>query len=213
MKIRHTLAVAAAALVLATTTAAYAAGPPYTVAVGGSTTGTQAIAFASSGAVQIAWRTNAGTRIAFNCTSVSGSGVLAKGVGVNPVAVVTSTTWIGCRAPGGASTITQNGTWSLAGTGSNATSGTETIAGLLGNVSFGYSWTPSSICSFTVSGSLDTTFNEATQTLQIDESGFSGDAVLSSVSGCLGQAQNGNPFDLVTNLVVSSGGAGAINLS
>ena len=213
MKLRHMLALAIASLVLATTTAAHAAGPPYTVAIGGSTTGTQAMTFTSTGSVQIAWRTNAGTRIAFNCTSVSGNGAVAKGVGVNPVAAITSTTWIGCRAPGGPSTITQNGTWSLAGTGSNATPGTETIAGQLGNVSFGYSWTPSSICSFTVSGSLDTTFNEATQTLQVNETGFTGKATLSNVQECLGQAQNGNPFNLVADLNVSTDGAGAINLS
>lgn len=114
---------------------------------------------------------------------------------------------------GGPAVLEQNGAWNLTGTGANATAGTETIAGHAGNVSFGFATTPATICSFTVSGKLSNTFNEATQTLKISETGYTGNAVLSNVSGCLGQVQNGNPFNLVTSLSVSTGGAGAINLS
>lgn len=214
MRIRRILALATASLVLATTTAAHAAGPPYTVAVGGSTTGTQAITFASSGAVQFSTRNNAGTVINMNCTSLSGSATVTKGAGVNPLWSITSTTWNGCRAPGGPVGLTQIGTWNLSGTGSNATSGTETIAGYIGNLTMGVVWSPpTSICSYTVTGQLNGSFNEATQTLNINETGYTGNATLSGVSGCLGQLQNGNAMNFVTSLVVSTGGAGAINLS
>ena len=214
MRIRHILALATASLALATTTAAHAAGPPYTVAIGGSTTGTQVMTFTSTGTVQLSWKNDAGTILNMNCTSISGSATVAKGVGVNPFGSITSTTWTGCRMVLGAATFTQNGVWTLAGSGGNATSGTETIAGEFGNFSLGIALTAApSICSFTVSGKLSNTFNEATQTLQINETGYTGNAVLSNVGPCVGQAQNGNPFNMIATFNVSTGGAGNINLS
>ena len=216
MKVQHALVGLTVALVLGTVTAAHAAGPPYTVAVGGSTTGMQAITFTSSGAVTFAIKNNAGTVVNMNCTEISGTGTVMKGVGVNPIASITSTTWTGCRFPWfGALNVIQNVSSNIAGTGATATAGTsDSVTGHFGNVNFGWvaASSPAS-CSFTVSGKLDMAFNEATQQILINETGYSGDAVLSNVGPCAGQVQAGNPFDMVAKLNVSTGGAGAINLS
>ena len=214
MKVRHALALVSAALVLATTAAAHAAGPPYTVAVGGSATGTQAITFASSGTVQFSVKNNAGTVLNLNCSSVTGNATVTKGVGVNPIAAITSTTWTGCRIPGMPFTVTQGGVWDLAGTGSNATAGTETIGTQIPSVALGFAVTANpAVCSFTVTGHLDGSFNEATQQLLVSETGYSGDLALSNVGPCLGQMQSGNAANMIFSANVSTGGAGAINLS
>ena len=214
MKLRHLVAGVATVGVVALSGPAFAAGPPYTVAVGGSTSGTQAVTATSTGTVQFSAKNNAGTIVNMNCTSVTGSGVVQKGTSVNPVATITSTTWTGCRIPGGAATVTQNGTWNITGTGSNATAGTETIAGYVGNADASVALTASpAICSFTVTGQADGTFNEATQQLVISETGYSGDLTLSGVGPCLSQLQSGNPANMLTTLNISTGGAGSIDLS
>lgn len=214
MKLRHLVAGVATVGVVALSGPAFAAGPPYTVAVGGSTSGTQAVTAASSGSVQFSARNNAGTVINMNCTSVSGNGTVTKGTGLTQVATITSTTWTGCRVPGGPANVTQTGIWNITGTGSTATAAaTDTVAGYVGNVNAGVATSPSTICSFTVTGQANGSFNEATQTLNVNETGYTGNLTLSGVSGCLGQLQNGNPANFVSNLVISTGGAGAINLS
>lgn len=213
MKLRHLVAGVATVGVVALSGPAFAAGPPYTVAVGGSTSGTQAVTAASSGTVQFSARNNAGTVINMNCTSVSGNGTVTKGSGLTQVATIDSTTWTGCRVPGGPANVTQSGTWNITGTGSNATAGTETIAGYVGNVTAGVATTPSTICSFTVTGQANGAFSESAQQLQVSETGYTGNLTLSGVSGCLGQLQNGNPANFVANLNINTGGAGAINLS
>ena len=213
MKLRHLAAGAAAASLVGLSGPAIAAGPPYTVAVGGSTSGTQAVTAVSSGTVQFSARNSAGTIINGNCTSVSGNGTVTKGTGLTQVATIDSMTWTGCRTPFGPVAVAQSGTWVVNGTGSNATAGTETIAGYVGNVTAGVATTPSTICSFTVTGQASASFDEATQTLKISETGYTGNLTLSGVSGCLGQLQNGNPANFVANLNINTGGAGAINLS
>jgi hypothetical protein len=215
MKLRHLVAGAATVGLVALSGPAFAAGPPYTVAVGGSTSGTQAVTATSTGTVQFTARNNSGVIINMNCTSVSGNGTVTKGTGLTQVATITSTTWVGCRIPGGPATVTQNGIWNLTGTGSTATAGTsDTVAGYVGNANASVALTSSpALCSFTVTGQADGTFNEATQQLVINETGYSGDLTLSSVGPCLGQLQNGNPANMITTLNISTGGAGAINLS
>lgn len=213
MKLRHLVAGAATLGLVALSGPAFAAGPPYTVTVGGATSGTFSVSAASSGPVVFTAKNNAGTVVNMNCTAVSGTGSVVAGTNKNPVATITSTTWTGCRIPGGAATVTQAGTWNISGTGSNATAGTETIAGNVNNVTAGVALTASpSVCSFTVTGQADGAFNEATQQLVINETGYSGDLVLSGVGPCLGQLQSGNFADMQATLNVSSSG-GAINLS
>lgn len=214
MKIRHIAAGVAAAAVITVSSPAFAAGPPYTVSVGGSSAaGTHAITAASAGNVQFSARNNAGTVVNMNCTSVRGAGAATSGTGVNPVATITSTTWTGCSIPGGAATVTQSGTWNVTGTGTNATTGNETIAGNVGNVTAGIQTTANpNVCRFTVTGAPRGSFNEATQQLVVSETGYTGNLVLSNVVGCLGQLQNGNPANFATTLTVTSPD-GAINLS
>lgn len=214
MKFKHLAAGAAAAAIVAVSSPAFAAGPPYTVSVGGSSAaGTHTISAASTGTITFSARNSSGTIINMNCTSVSGSGTASSGTGLTQVASIGSTTWTGCTIPGGAATITQSGTWSVNGTGSNATTGNETIAGNVGNVTAGVATTANpAVCSFRVTGTARGSFNEATQQLVVSETGYTGNLTLSNVSGCLGRLQNGNPANFGATLNVTSPD-GAINLS
>lgn len=214
MKFKHLAAGAAAAAIVAVSSPAFAAGPPYTVSVGGSSAaGSHSITAASTGAVSFSARNNAGTVINMNCTSVSGSGTVTSGTGLSQIASIGATTWTGCTIPGGAATVTQSGTWTVNGTGTNASAGNETIAGNVGNVSAGVFTTANpAVCSFNVTGFARGSFNEATQQLVVSETGYTGNLKLSNVSGCLGRLQNGNPANFATTLNVTSPD-GAINLS
>lgn len=213
MKLRHLIAGAATVGLVALSGPAFAAGPPYTVKVGTNTTGTFTVSAVSSGSVQFSALNNSSTPINMNCTKVEGTGSVVAGTNKNPVATITSTTWTGCRVPGGNAKVTQSGVWDLTGTGSNATTGNETIAGYIGNVTAGVATTPiASVCSFTVTGQANGSFNEATQVLNVNETGYTGNLTLSGVTGCLGDLQNGNPANFVANLSITSTG-GAINLS
>lgn len=214
MKFKTLAAAAAAAAVITVSSPAFAAGPPYTVSVGGSSAaGSHAITAASTGTVQFSARNAGGTVINMNCTSVRGAGTVTSGTGVNPVAAITSTTWTGCSIPGGAATVTHNGTWNITGTGTNATTGNESIAGYVGGANASVQTTANpNICRFTVTGQANGSFNEATQQLSISQTGYTSNLTLSNVVGCLGQLQNGNPANMVANLAVTSPD-GAINLS
>lgn len=214
MKLRTLAAAAATTAVVMVSSPAFAAGPPYTVSVGGSSTAaTHSVTAASTGAVMFSIRNNAGTIINSNCTSVSGTGTVTSGTGVNPVASISTTTWFGCAIPGGAKTITQNGTWNITGTGTNATTGNETIAGQVDGIDATVHTTANpNVCRYTVTGRASASFNEATQQLVINETGYTGNLTISNVVGCLGRLQNGNAASFATTLNVTSPG-GAINLS
>lgn len=223
MKLKHAGVLAAAASAVLIAGPAFAAGPPYTVSVGGSSaTATHPISATSTGTVKFSAKNSSGTIINMNCTSVTGSGNVYSGTGINPVADITSTTWSGCTIPGGAATVTQTGTWNVTGTGSNATSGSETIAGYVGNVVAGVKTTANpAICNFTVKGLGGTVNGKATgsfvegsspQQLVISETGYTGNLELTGVSGCLGQLQSGNKANFEATLNITSPD-GAINLS
>lgn len=214
MKLRTLAAAAAATAVVIVSSPALAAGPPYTVSVGGSSAaGTHAVTAASTGTVQFNIRNNAGTVINSNCSAVSGAGTVTSGTGVNPVASISTTTWVGCSIPGGAKTITRNGTWTVTGTGASATTANETIAGYVGGINASVHTTANpNICRYTVTGQARASFNEATQQLVIGETGYTGNLTISNVVGCLGLIQNGNAANFATTLNVTSPD-GAINLS
>jgi len=213
MKLK-TLAVGAATVgLIALAGPAFAAGPPYTVSVGGSSAaGSHSFTAASTGTVVFNAKNNAGTVINMNCTAVSASGTITSGTGVNPVANIASTTWTGCKIPGGNATVTQSGAWNLTGTGS-ASSALETIAGYVGSVNAGVALTASpATCSFTATGQANGSFNESTQQIVISETGYTGNLTLSGVGPCLGQLQNGNKANFGATLNVTSPD-GAITLS
>lgn len=210
---RRTAVLIVVGVFLVTSSAAHAAGPPHTVSVGGSAApASHPFSAVSTGSLALNAKNNAGTVINFNCTSVSLSGTITSGQGVNPFASIT-TTWTGCTLPGGAMSIVQSGTWNLTSTSSNATAGSESVAGYIGNVSAHMFTTANpNIWNFYVNGHMSTSFNESTQQLTINESGNTGNLTLSNVRGCLGQLQNGNTMNLAATLNVTSPD-GAINLS
>jgi len=176
MKFKRFTALAVAGATLLITGTAWAAGPPYTVSVGGSSApGTHAVTAASTGPVKYSIKNNAGTIVNMQCASISGTGTVTSGSSVNPVAKIASTTWSGCRFPGGTLTFTQSGTWNLVGTGSNATPGTETIAGYVGNMTINTHMAMNpAICKFTVTSTANGSFDEATQQVKISETGYTG---------------------------------------
>lgn len=214
MAMRHLAASLTATAVIATFSPASAAGPPYTVSVGGSSAGgTHPIHVASAGVVRFSARNQAGTVVHMNCHALTGGGTVRSGSEVNPVATLTSTTWTGCSIPGIQLTVTQSGPWGVLGTGANATSGTERIAGTITDVVAGVRATANpDACRFTLSGAPRSSFDEAAQQLVVHETGHTGALVLSDVVGCFGQLQNGNRADLSATLDVTSS-AGALDLS
>lgn len=193
---------------------AQAAGPPYTVSVGGSSAaGTHSFSAATTGTVRFSSKNNAGTILNQNCTSVNMAGSVTTGTALSQVGDVGSSTWIGCSIPGGAFAATQVGTWRWVGTGSNATSGQEIVQGRIEGLVV--NWRTASnpnVCRYTMSGSARASFNESTQQLTVSETGYTGDLTLSNVFGCLGQWQNGNKVNLEMTFNVSSPD-GAIDLS
>lgn len=193
---------------------AQAAGPPYTVSVGGSSAaGTHPFSATTTGTVRFSSKNNAGTILNQNCTSVSITGSVASGTALSQVGDVGSSSWVGCSIPGGAFAASQVGTWRWIATGSNATSGQEVVEGRIDGLVV--NWRTASnpnVCRYTMSGSARAFFNESTQQLTISETGYTGNLTLSNVFGCLGQWQNGNKVNLEMTFNVSSPD-GAINLS
>jgi hypothetical protein len=214
MNISRPTVVIATALVIGMTTSAHAAGLQHTVAVGGSSApGSHPFIAASTGTIKFSVKNNAGTVVNLNCSSLTASGTISSGTAIDPVGTITSTTWSGCRIPGGSFTFTQSGAWHLAVTGSNATTAYETLVGKVDDVAFSAFTTSSpALCSFTVSGQMDAELDEATQRLVIDETGYTGHLVLSNVGPCLGQMQTGNRADLAATLNVTSPD-GVVNVS
>lgn len=191
-----------------------AAGPPYTVSVGGSSVaGAHPFSAVSTSTVRVSAWNNSGTVINHNCTSVSVTGSVTTGTALTQIGSIGSSSWNGCTIPGGAFTVTQTGSWSWVGTGSNATSGQETVQGRVEGLVLTWHTTANpSLCRFTMSGSATASFNESTQQLTVSETGYTGNLTLSNVFGCLGQWQNGNKVNLEMTFNVSSPD-GAINLS
>ena len=195
----------------------WAVTPTYTVTVGGSSAPvTYSISAVTSGSVSMSIKNNAGTVVNTSCTSISASGKVFGGTGINPWAQLDNSTWSGCAIPGGPATITPSGSWRVTGT-DGAVGGW--IPGYLGDLYFTAKVTANaSVCSFAVqgaggmSGGPDVRFEPATQRLAIAETGFTHHLKVVNVSGCLGQIQLGNPVNLVTTFNVSSA-AGPINVS
>ena len=208
MKIRHIAAAMAAALVVAVPAAAFAAGPPYKVSVGGSAvySPSHPITATSVGSLPHTIRNASSTIVNVPCTSAQLTGTVTSGTGINPVMVFPSSIWSGCTIPGGAALMTQGSTWNFVGTGSNATASmTDVVAGCVSNVKFTRTTVANpNVCSFTVEGHMAASFNEATQRLTVNEVGYTGNLTVTSVSGCLGLIQVGNPFNLVMTTNVAS---------
>ena len=208
MKIRHIAAAMAATLVVAVPTAAFAGGSPYIVSVGGSAVGASGhpITASSTGAVQVSARNLSSTVVNMNCTWAAMTGTVTSGTAVNPVLSfpALATSFTGCSVPGGPATGTRLSPSHFVGTGTNATTSIETVAGHLSvHATFSVTANPN-VCSFTIDGHARASFDEATQRLILNESGYTGNLVVTSVRGCLGRLQVGNPVNLITALDVLS---------
>lgn len=191
------------------------AAPPYTVSVAGSTaTGTHAF-FASSDSAIAFQVQNGSVTTNMNCAEVNAEGNVYSGTGLNPIATImgvtrantpdgfTGTQWKTCTGPFGvALTVVQTNNWSITGTGGATAGNTDVIAGEItgpsgGNLTahvYATSGGPTGTsCNFKVRGSATGSFAEATQKLNVNETGFTGDLEIYDVIGnCLGTVVAGN---------------------
>lgn len=207
---RRLLAGAAAALCLAVGVGpAGATGNSVTVAVGGtSAQALHPVTAMTMGSVSWAVPTLAlgcsGARIPANPVSA-----VRGGTGVTEVLDLRAMQFIGCSWPGGAFTTTLPAPSALHVTAPVSGGSVDVVRGHLGNFSITMS---NAVCDFTATGSARVTFNESTQQLAIEETGFTGNLTISNVRGCLGQVRNGQAMNLTMNLQVTSPN-GAINIS
>lgn len=211
MKIKQAAFGAAALALAAVATAgpALATGNAYTVAVGGSTAaGTHAITATTTGPLSFAVPT-----LTMGCSSAnvpaSPASSVTSGTAVTDIAAINRINFSGCTGPGGALTVTSAGTWRLHGTGPATAAATDVVSGHVENIT---ATVGNAVCRFTVTGKADGTFNEATQQLVVNETGFSGDLKVSNVTGCLGQVVSGQNANFGGTFNVASVD-GAINLS
>lgn len=215
MRFKKTATIAAALGVVALAGPAFAAGPPYTVTAAGNTSGTYAYTAHSS---MVTFTVHHGTtNQVMNCTDVTVGGNVTAGTSVNPVATVTGSTWNNCTFSGQSVTVTpnHNPAWTLTGTGPASTGTNDSVAGYVGGVNTVVSILGGT-CTFTVTGSANSTFNENNgvgQNINVNET--AGNLKLSNVSfGCFGTIANGDPADFVSNNpFVISGTAVPIYLS
>lgn len=211
MRIKHA-ALGGAVVALAGVVAAapaMATGSSYTVAVGGSSAaGTHNITAASTGSLSFAVPT-----LSMGCTSAavpsSPASTVASGTGVVDIASINKINFSGCTGPGGALTVTTSGSWKLHGTSAASTAPSDVVSGHVENIT---AVVANPVCRFTVTGSANGSFDESTQQLNVNETGFTGNLKVSNVTGCLGQVQNGQSANFSGNFQVTSPD-GAINVS
>ncbi len=195
MTIRRALTAGAALLAAAvlSTTPAHATGLTYAVTAGGSSApGSAPFSATPSGALAIA---------GYTCTGpTSSTGTISRGPSVLNILSASLTT-SGCGGMGSA-TITFSGGWLMHGT-SPATSATNDVVsvhlhGVNVTVNGG------TICRFTATGQLDGSFDEATQTLTINETAATSDLIAANVIGCFGIVKSGGGVPVNVSLVTPS---------
>jgi hypothetical protein len=225
MRARHLTALGAGVAGLAMVAAPALASAPYTVSVGGDTSGASYTMNATAkGNTTLTANGNVLTCTASTLTastSVSGGGIHT---GVNStgldIADITGATWTGCTFSGSfpATVTVTSPDWKFNVTGGNTSGTSDTITGNLTNISnvlvdintgFGH-------CTFNVSGSVDGNFQESTtkgaQQLNVTNSHLS----LSNVSAaCFGLVNNGDAatFSGQYNTAVPGVAYPAINIS
>lgn len=217
MKIKHALVGAAVVGMTALAGPALASGNAYTVAVGGSTANTSyALSAASTGTLQFVAERNAPftTNLNMNCSSgnLTGTGSTVNGGtsgGGAPTAIANlpAFNFLGCTGPGGALTVTTNTPMVLHGTSAATTAATDVVQGHIEGLNVTVS---NAVCNFTVTGSADGSFNEATQQLTVNETG-DGSLTYTLNSGCLGQLPGSGEARFTGTFNVTTAG-GAINL-
>ncbi|MCL8250088.1 hypothetical protein AERO_01720 [Aeromicrobium fastidiosum] len=188
---------------------ALASGSAYTVAVGGSSA-TAAHPFTTATTKTVTYRT---PTITLGCSSASipasPTSTSSSGSAVTDVLTVNTVRFAGCSSFGGSLAVSTPAPWTFRGSGPASVGTSDVIVGHVDG--FNATWS-NAICRFTVTGTADASFDETTQRLVIDESGLTGDLVVSGVVGCLSQFQNGQPFDVKAYFAASSPD-GVIDLS
>jgi len=205
MRTARRLAAALGATALVTVAGpAWAAGP-YTVSAGGSSDGTSAFS-GTAGAITF---TSPNTSV--NCSGGTAGGTVNLGSNADgsAIASIDSATFSGCSGPFGLSlNITQTQAWTLNATG--APDGGVT-AGSITDVAADVTSTGFIPCSFSVSGSVDGSFDENTQTLAVAPAGTGG-LTISDVSGCVGFVSNGQVAQMTGSYTISADG-GALSIT
>lgn len=208
-------------------TNAFAHPNAYTVSVNGSTANADTMGYAvtqvlPSGKGVDFSVDNGSTIVTMGCTQAEAEGVVHGGTGKDPQATIKAVTRAntpegfdrvnmkGCIGPFNTPMTVQFLTDVEMHATGTATTGTETVAGYLSGPSNGtlqakvYATAggPSGTsCNFTVSGTnVAGAFNEATQTLSIADTGYSGNLTVTSALGtCLGQVPVGSVADFTAN--------------
>ncbi|MCR4513995.1 hypothetical protein [Aeromicrobium sp. 50.2.37] len=207
---RWLLAGAAAALCLAVGVGpAAATGNSVTVAVGGtSAQALHPVTATTTGSVK--W---GAPTFSWTCTSakIPSSPVSEAhgGTGVTDFLTIRALPFQGCTWPGGTMITALTAPATLHVTGAATSGSSDVVQGHLDDLTIVSSY---AVCTYTVTGSARFAFNESTQQLAIEETGFTGNLTISNVRGCLGQVRNGQAMNLTMNLQVTSPN-GAINIS
>lgn len=219
-RVATSVGVVGAALALTAGTAV-AGGNLYTVAVGGSSSsGTHGYTAADNDGITFEVE-NQGTSnvVTMTCDSVDVAGTIQSGSGIEDIATIDSSTWNNCQFGSIALEVSQVGTWVLNGDGPATSAATDVVDGHVHNVEAHVESTIPGLCSFNVRndndpemGRADGQFDEATQVLRVNESGFSGDLTVYDVSGCLGAVSNGDPANFLDGNFTINSPDGPINL-
>lgn len=200
--LRPVLAVAGAAALVSIGTAAYA-GPPWTVSIGGSSTGAPAAYTASTvgASPQINFTTPAAN---LGCASGTAAGTITPGATTGAVGSITSSTFNSCSGPLGLTlNVTQNSAWAININGNQVGGVTPgNVSTISASVSDG-----SGLCSFDVTGTVPGSFNQNTQQLTVNGGGLS----ISNVNGCFGVINEGDPATFAATYQLA--GIGAVTIA
>ncbi|MEO6700131.1 MAG: hypothetical protein ABI140_07540 [Jatrophihabitantaceae bacterium] len=186
-----------------TMTSAYAA--TWTVRAGTTTVGSTSWSGASTGSSPQLRFIDGTTTFEVDCSSATLSGAvphLGSGLSGPLLSVTGATISGGCTAaPVGAMSATISGSMSFNG----SSYGAAVTTGWLSGVSWHFT---NPICSFTVTGATDATYNNSTRILNLQPIGGSGHVLTANVAGggstCAGQVHNGDPFSWLVSLNVST---------
>ncbi|MFS3129372.1 hypothetical protein ACLM5J_13300 [Nocardioides sp. Bht2] len=188
--------------------------PPYDVEVGGSTATADHLFFGTSTPAGIDFSVDhLGTITNMDCGDVNVEGKVHAGLNRNnPIATIMPVTrvntpetfhgldWKNCRGPAGlAMTVQPTLNWELRASGPATAANTDVIAGQITGAGGGlltarvYATAAPGACDFTVSGVADGSFDEATQALTVNETGYTGNLTITSI----GSGGAANCFGLV----------------
>lgn len=178
------------------------AAPPYTVDVGGDDSGTVYYFDAASDGSITFTVANAGGNRVMTCDSVTAEGTITTGATASTIATITDTDWIDCVGVGQNLTVNQVGNWPIDGTDTLVSSPlTDVVDGEINNVNASVT---SPLCNFDVVGLATGSFDEAAQTLDVDETGFTGNLEIVDASCINNVVETGDFADFVGSFDVNT---------